>query len=212
MRKTLYYIYDPLCGWCYGAGGAVQALANSTDVALQMLPSGLFSGEGARPMSEEFAAYAWSNDQRIEQLTGQRFTERYRDEVLSDHQQMFDSGPATLALTAVALTAPSREGHALKAIQQARYVDGLDITQPGTLASLLHALGLEDSARLLAQPDTSLIASNSARIAQAQALLAQFGARGVPAFIVEMNGQRQLMSSNAALSNPQNFVDQLAAA
>lgn len=212
MRKTLYYIYDPLCGWCYGAGGAVQALANSTDVALQMLPSGLFSGEGARPMSEEFAAYAWSNDQRIEQLTGQRFTERYRDEVLSDHQQMFDSAPATLALTAVALTAPSREGHALKTIQQARYVDGLDITQPGTLASLLHALGLEDAARLLAQLDTSLIAANSARIAQAQALLAQFGARGVPAFIVEMNAQRQLMSSNAALSNPQNFVDQLAAA
>ncbi len=212
MRKTLYYIYDPLCGWCYGAGGAVQALAHSTDVALRMLPSGLFSGEGARPMGEDFAAYAWSNDQRIEQLTGQRFTERYRHEVLSNHQQMFDSGPATLALTAVAQTAPSREGQALKAIQQARYVDGLDITQPGTLASLLHALGLDDAAQLLALPDKSLTAANSARIAQAQALLALFGARGVPAFILEMNGQRQLMSSNAALSNPQTFADQLAAA
>ena len=30
-------------------------------------------------MDDDFAAYAWSNDQRIERLTGQRFTERIGD-------------------------------------------------------------------------------------------------------------------------------------
>ncbi|WP_353611301.1 hypothetical protein [Paracidovorax avenae] len=71
MTKTLHYLFDPLCGWCYGAGGTVAELAALPGVALRLLPSGLFSGEGARPMSADFADYAWSNDQRIERLTGQ---------------------------------------------------------------------------------------------------------------------------------------------
>lgn len=39
----------------------------------------------------------------------------------------FDSSVATLALTAVALNALSRELEMLKALQDARYVQGLDI-------------------------------------------------------------------------------------
>lgn len=109
MNKTLYYVFDPLCGWCYGAGAAVAALEDVPGLEVELLPSGLFSGEGARSMDDSFAAYAWSNDQRIERLTGQPFSGRYRSKVLADRQQRFDSGAATLALTAVALISPQRE-------------------------------------------------------------------------------------------------------
>lgn len=212
MTKTLYYIFDPLCGWCYGASSTVTTLDNTPDVQLHLLPSGLFSGEGARPMSDDFAAYAWTNDQRIERLTGQRFTDRYRNEVLADRQQMFDSGPATVALTAVALTAPERELQALKAIQHARYLDGKDITRLDTLVAVLQGLGLEEAAARLAQPNDELLAANRSRIARAQTLLSQFDARGVPTFILEDNEQRQLLHSSAVFSNPEAFVKQLAVA
>jgi len=212
MTKTLLYLFDPLCGWCYGASGTVAEVSALPGVALRLLPSGLFSGEGARPMNDDFATYAWSNDQRIERLTGQRFTEQYRGNVLADHRQMFDSGPATVALTAIALTAPQRELDALKAIQLARYVDGRDVTSLETLMAVLKTLGLDEAARRLAQPDAELLGANRARVAEAQALLQQFGARGVPTFILEQNGQRQLLPSSAVFSNPKAFVEQLAAA
>lgn len=212
MSKTLYYVFDPLCGWCYGAGPTVAALDSTPGLAVHLLPSGLFSGAGARPMDDGFAAYAWSNDQRIERLTGQRFTDRYRSEVLADRQQMFDSGPATVALTAVALASPRHELAALEAFQQARYVDGQDITRLPTLAAVLQTLGLEQAAARLAQPDDELLAANRARVAHAQALLDEFNARGVPAFILEKDGQRQLLHSSAAFANPQAFAEQLAAA
>ncbi|NMG66682.1 DsbA family protein [Azoarcus indigens] len=212
MTKTLLYLFDPLCGWCYGASGTVAEVSALPGVALRLLPSGLFSGEGARPMSDDFATYAWSNDQRIERLTSQRFTEQYRGNVLADHKQMFDSGPATVALTAIALTAPQRELDALKAIQLARYVDGRDITSLETLMAVLKTLGLDEAARRLAQPDAELLAANRVRVAEAQALLQQFGAHGVPTFILEQNGQRQLLPSSAVFSNPQAFAEQLAAA
>ncbi|GAA6118380.1 DsbA family protein [Acidovorax sp. FG27] len=212
MTKTLHYLFDPLCGWCYGAGGTVAEIAALPGVSLRLLPSGLFAGTGARPMTADFADYAWNNDQRIERLTGQRFTEKYQRDVLGDLGQMFDSGPATLALTAVALTAPERELQALKAIQQARYVHGLDITQSHMLADALTQLGLGAAADRLARPDAALLDANRARIAQAQALSERFGARGVPAFVLEQSGQQQVLHSSAVFSNPQAFLAQVAGA
>jgi len=209
MEKTLHYLFDPLCGWCYGASAALAAVADSTAVHLNLLPSGLFAGEGARKMDDDFAAYAWSNDQRIERLTGQRFTERYRAEVLGNRQQRFDSAPATLALSAVALTAPGKELDALKALQQARYLDGRDITQTDTLVSILETLGLAREALRLQTTDAELLDTNRARMNQAQRLLHASGARGVPTFILETESQRTLLHAGTAFSDPQAFAQEL---
>jgi len=211
MRKTLHYVFDPLCGWCYGASGTVSAAA-SADIDLRLLPSGLFSGPGARPMDDAFAAYAWANDQRIERLTGQPFSELYRTRVLADRHQRFDSGLATLALTAVALAAPGRELDVLRAIQQARYVDGRDVTRRETLVDLLAAKGLAEAGARLHEPDAALREANDARVDEARALLQAFDARGVPTFILERNGRRQRLQTSAAYSDPQAFLDQFAAA
>ena len=212
MPKTLHYIFDPLCGWCYGAGATLAAIVDTGQVELRLWPSGLFSGDGARPIDDAFAAYAWSNDQRIERLTGRRFSERYRAEVLSDRRQMLDSGPASVALTAVALSRPGRELEALKAIQQARYVDGQDVTRLETLAAILEGLDLLQAAASLTQPDASLLHTHRDRVAEAQSMLRHFGAQGVPTFIVERDGGRQLLHSSALFSDPQAFIDQLTAA
>lgn len=211
VTKALHYVFDPLCGWCYGAGRTVAALATAPELKLNLLPSGLFSGDGARPMDHDFAAYAWSNDQRIERLTGQRFSDRYRREVLADTNQAFDSSAATVALTAVALTEPGREPDALKEIQQARYVDGKNITQVDTLIAMFWALGLNAAASLLEKFGADLVDANRDRIGRAQKLLQTFDARGVPSFILEQDGQQKLLHSSMAYSNPQAFIDQLSA-
>ncbi len=210
MAKTLHYLFDPLCGWCYGATPAVARLRETTNATVELLPTGLFSGAGAQPMDDDFAAYAWSNDQRIERLTGQRFTERYRAQVLGDRQQLFDSGPATVALTAVALTEPARELDALKAIQQARYVDGQDVTSLETLIALLRSSGLDAAAKRVASPDTVLLDAVRERTGRARALMKEFGARGVPTFIVESDGQRRTLQTPAVYTDPQALVSQLA--
>lgn len=212
MNKTLHYLFDPLCGWCYGATPAVSDLLESSGIVVSLQPTGLFSGEGARAMDDAFANFAWSNDQRIERLTGQRFTERYRNRVLGDRQQLFDSGPATVALTAVSLTDPARELDSLKAIQHARYVDGSDVTALATLATLLKGLGLAQAAARVAQPDADLLAANAARIDQAKALMREFSARGVPTLIAEAGAKRWMVNPGVAYSNPGALISQLEAA
>lgn len=212
MQKTLHYLFDPLCGWCYGAMPAVSGVLQTPGIAVNLLPSGLFSGEGARPMDDNFAAYAWSNDQRIKCLTGQRFTEQYRRRVLGNPQRLFDSGPATVALTAVSLTAPAKELEALNALQHAHYVEGSDVTSLATLAAILGALDLKEAAALLANPDADLLSSNSARVGRARALMREIGVRGVPTLIIECGAKRQVLNRTAAYSNPHALISQLIAA
>lgn len=211
MDNTLYYLYDPLCGWCYGAMPALAALRSSGAVRIELLPTGLFAGTGARAMDADFAAFAWSNDQRIERATGQPFTEAYRVGVLADRTQRFDSGPATWALTAVASTDPGKEYEVLKAIQQARYGLGHDVTSVPVLAGLLRALGLEGAAALIAHASEDLIVANDARITNAQIALQAFGARGVPTFILESGHTRSLLVTHTVFSDPDDLVNQVKA-
>ncbi|WP_115563297.1 DsbA family protein [Xanthomonas arboricola] len=212
MNTTLHYLFDPLCGWCYGAASTISALATAPGIAVQLQPSGLFAGKGARAMDDQFAAFAWANDQRIEHLTGQRFTERYRQQVLVDRQHQFDSGAATLALTAVSLVAPAQQLTTLTAIQQARYVDGKDVTTTAGLVRLLEDLHLADAATRLAQADAELLAVDRMRIEGAQALMREFGVQGVPTFIAESGGKRWQIDAHAAYTDPGAFVRQLQAA
>lgn len=212
MDKTVHYLFDPLCGWCYGAAPLVSSLLKVPGLHVKPQPTGLFSGAGARPMDAAFAAFAWSNDQRILRMSGQPFSARYREHVLSGKPQMFDSGPATLALTAVSQSAPAQVFDALKAFQHARYVDGRDVTSLAVLADLLLALGLEDAAAQLSQPDAALLSAYRSSVAQGQRLMQELGARGVPTLVLESGGRRQLLNLDPGNSDPQALLRQIEAA
>jgi putative protein-disulfide isomerase len=205
------YLFDPLCGWCYGAAPTLMKLATHPEFMVKLAPVGLFSGDGARPMDEEFADYAWAHDQRIARLSGQRFTEQYRLKVLGDHTRLLDSGPATLALTAVALTEPARELEALKAIQEARYVSGRDITELAVLASVLETLGLHTAARRISAPDEELLSANRKRVATGRAEMERVGAKGVPALIVGEGATRQLLGGITLYTRIEDLVASLRA-
>ena len=131
----LHYIYDPLCGWCYGASPAVQKLGQHSGITLELAPTGLFA-DGGRHMDAAFAEFAWSNDLRIAQLTGQRFTEAYRQNVLGRHGSQFDSSAMTLALTAVSLTQAQRELEVLKALATTQKLLAVDHELDGIVRAL----------------------------------------------------------------------------
>lgn len=199
---TVTYLFDPLCGWCYAAAPALKYLQGVDGLRVVLAPTGLFAGAGARPLDVQFAAYAWANDQRIQQLTGQPFTQAYRDRILGAEGGRFDSGPATLALTAVAQADPARELEALHALQQARYVDGRDNAAPAVIAEVLRALGLADAAARVVAPDPTLRSRTAERVAQAQATLRAVGARGVPQLVVTAQGGALRLLGGDALLGP----------
>lgn len=187
MATPFTYLFDPLCGWCYGASPLVQQLGRHPGVQLTLAPTGLFAGSG-RTMDAAFAAYAWSNDQRIQSLTGQRFTEAYRQQVLGRHGSAFDSSAATMALTAVALTDAPAELDALKHLQEARYLQGRDTCDPTVVADVLRDRGQGAAADRLLANDAALHQAHHSRVQKAQQLMHSLGAQGVPALVIRISG------------------------
>ena len=210
MPTTLTYLFDPLCGWCYGASPVMQQLAQHPGITLELAPTGLFAG-GGRTMDAAFADYAWSNDTRIAKLTGQRFTDAYRTQVLGRIGSPFDSSTATLALTAVSVTEPARELQALKLLQEARYVDGQDTTAVPVVAQLLRTANLAAAADRLLAADADLRQANTARLQRAQGLMRSLGASGVPALVrTDASGSR-LLPGNALFGSFEQLLDALQA-
>ncbi|KQQ34834.1 protein-disulfide isomerase [Rhizobium sp. Leaf306] len=201
-KVHITYLFDPLCGWCYGASGIKRELSSRPEIAVEMTPTGLFSGRGARQLDAQFAAFAWSNDLRIAALTGRTFTEEYREQVLCKHGGMLDSVPATLALTAVSLTAPETELDALRLIQEARYIRGLDVTENLVLIDTLKNAGFGAAAALLRASDEGLLEANHRRLVSARALKDQFRVDGVPALIVDDGEIRRPLGASGLFGDP----------
>ncbi|MEO8020281.1 DsbA family protein [Polaromonas sp.] len=210
QKTTVTYLFDPLCGWCYGASPAIQRLGHENTIQLKIAPTGLFSGSGARAMDAAFADYAWSNDMRIEKLTGQRFTEAYRTQVLGKSGSLFDSAATTLALTAVALTEPQHELDTLKILQEARYVQALDTTAVPVVEKLLRDAGRSAAADRLAAGDAALMAANAARIRKSLGLMQTLGAQGVPALVITDGRGSRLLRGNALYGSFDSLLSQIA--
>ena len=203
MKPEIIYLFDPLCGWCYGAGPGFARLAAEPGITVTLQPVGLFAGAGARPMDPGFASYIVKADERITAMTGQPFSDTYRQNVLFGGTQRIDSGPANLALTAVRQTAPDELQKALKALQAARYVDGKDITSLAVLAEILSDAGLQAASDRLAAADEALEASMQDWISEGMGLMQAMRAQGVPALQLRTPSGGRYTIDTQALFGPQ---------
>ncbi|WLH35962.1 DsbA family protein [Pseudomonas sp. FP2196] len=198
----LHYIYDPLCGWCYGAKPLVQA-------AQQVLPviahaGGMMSGANRQRVSPQLRNYVMPHDRRIAEYTGQAFGEAYFEGLLRDHTAVFDSTPPIAAVMA-AEAINGRGLELLGRLQTAHYVEGLRIADESLLLQLADQMGYAADTFQAAfkNADTEQHVKNS------RTLLARLGGQGFPTFALEEDGQFTLIDISPWLGKPQAFADWL---
>ncbi|WP_259782422.1 DsbA family protein [Aestuariispira ectoiniformans] len=207
----ILYLFDPLCGWCYGAAPMLDKVV-AQGVSVEAVPTGLFAGPGARPLDAGFADYAWSQDQRIAQISGQEFTKAYVENVLQAQGTSLDSSAATLGIVVAGLEEPTRRMVALKAIQRARYVEGRDIVTTEGVASVLADVGLEAAADRLHAPDAATRMQYRELTAYGRSLFQGLNANGVPALVVRQDGGDRLIGADALFGSLDNLLARLRAA
>jgi len=128
----LVYVGDPMCSWCYGFGKELSTvLAAEPELSLEIVVGGLRAGgtEVLDAAGKQFRLAHWA---RVEAASGLPFN---REALMARQDFVYDTEPICRAVVAARILAPDAPLlDVFRALQRAFYVDGLDTTDPATLA------------------------------------------------------------------------------
>lgn len=202
---TLHYIYDPLCGWCYGAAPLVKAARE----VLSVRPhgGGMMVGAHRQTVTPQLREFVKPHDARIAQLSGQRFGQGYLDGLLCDTNAVFDSAPPTAAMLAADVIAGCGLDM-LAQLQFTHYVEGRRIAERAVLIEVAATIGLDPAsfAEALDRQSGEVVQTH---FHETRAFMAQVGAHGFPSFVLESGGVFQAVEFSSFLGRPQDFQDWL---
>ncbi len=202
---TLHYIYDPLCGWCYGAEPLLHA-AHSV-LPIQLHGGGMMTGANRQSVSPQLRDYVMPHDRRIAEYTGQPFGEAYFEGLLRDHDAVFDSAPPITAVLAAEKIAGSGL-ELLARLQTAHYVEGRRIADRDVLRDLAESIGLDPQVFNTAFTEI-LGAATQAHIKSSRQWLAKIGGQGFPTLALEQDEQLHLIDISPWLGKPEAFAEWL---
>jgi putative protein-disulfide isomerase len=180
MIAKLHYLYDPLCGWCYGAEPLAAAAANIVGLALR-LHAGALWPEPTRP-PEAMRRYIREADSRIAQMSGQAFGAPYLNDLLQDPSLVLDSRPVIAAVLAAQSLDATKTLPMLRGIQHAHYEEGRHVVEEATLIDIAHSVGLDAEAFTAALHRVPV----DRHIAESREFMNNVGAQGFPTFVLQL--------------------------
>jgi putative protein-disulfide isomerase len=139
------YVYDALCGWCYGFSPVIMKVQEefSDEFDFLIMSGGMIRDDNATPVSA-IAPYIKSAYRDVEQLCGVKFGLPFLEGLLNDPGAVFNSVPAAKALAAFRNEKPGRSFEFASAIQKAIYSDGMPATDFERLAAIAGNFGLDE--------------------------------------------------------------------
>ncbi|MGJ7490569.1 DsbA family protein [Variovorax sp. ZT4R33] len=202
----LHYLYDPLCGWCYGAAPLIQ-------VARELLPvqahaGGMMAGAQRRAVTAELRRFVVEHDRRIAAASGQPFGGAYLDGLLCDTGAVLDSEPPITAILAAEHVA-QRGLDLLARLQRAHYVECMRIAEPEPLRALAVDIGIDGLAfeRAFALAEGAV---TQAHIDNSRALLGRLGASGFPTMALAQDDRMVVLDIGRYLGRPEAWRSLLA--
>jgi putative protein-disulfide isomerase len=197
---TLHYIYDPLCGWCYGSAPLVKAAREIGGLRFVLHGGGMMAGSARQLASESLREFIMPHVERITGRTGQLFGEKYTNGLLRDHTALLDSEPPTAAILAVEAAA-GRGADMLAHMQKAHYIEGRNLSDRAALAALAEEIGIE-RAVFDGEFLGALGSAVQAHMAESRRLLSRVGGQGFPTFALETQRGLAMLDSSQWLGKP----------
>ncbi len=203
MNAVLHYIYDPLCGWCYGAEPLVWAASKVDGLALVMHAGGLWPQPTRLP--DDMRRYIAQADARVGQMSGQPYGQPYLKGLLFDPELVLESRPVIAAVLAAQSLDAAKALPMLRGIQHAHYERGLHVVRDETLREVAAEIGLDvaafDEARQSVPVDEHIAAS--------QELMNNVGAQGFPTFVLQIGNDWFAVPHGRFASTPSKFAEWL---
>jgi len=184
MSKTLIYIHDPMCSWCYGFGPALAALRAGlpSDLGYRRLLGGL-APDCAEAMPEAMRLQIQETWRRIEgRIPGIRFNHDFWTRCTPRRSTY----PACRAVIAARAQDPTLDEAMTAAIQRAYYQEARNPSERETLIALAGEIGADQVAFAAALDAPATLVTLDQELALTQALRVS----GFPSLVLDCDGSR----------------------
>ncbi len=192
----LLYVYDALCGWCYGFSPVIrefQARHTGPDAPLpltfEVLSGGMMTGNRVRPVAESMG-YIEQAYKTVEDRTGVQFGQAYLNNLLREGTYLSDSQPPGQAMTLFKQHLPHRAIEFAGTLQTALYYDGIDLNQPENYGPLVVPYDLNPADFVAHLNHEAIVQTTLAEFEQ----VAHWGIGGFPSVILDTGTQLMIVA------------------
>lgn len=182
----LVYVFDPLCGWCYGNGPSINQVEQelAKEVKINVISGGMVMQQHAQPM-RALRNFLTNAIPQLEQTTGVKISEAYRQNILDNDNVTLDSEIPSMVFTALKPYSQSAVKLASQ-IQEVLFVKGLNTNKWESFKELFHQYHPEQSAAIAKVKND---AANREKAYDGFKQSQQMGVRGYPALLLHHQGQ-----------------------
>lgn len=137
VQPKLIYVYDPLCGWCYGFHPVMEKIKKrfGNRMSLEVKVGGLAVGERAQTIDEGFG-YIKDGLEQVEKSTGVQFGRNFKL-LVEEGSYMYDSVPPCRAQKTMNELAPDQALNFAGTLQNAIFRDGKNLNKWSTYENLI---------------------------------------------------------------------------
>lgn len=195
----LFYIFDPLCGWCYAFSHELEAFMKRphNNQKIHTLAGGLVLGDRVGTFDVSYPQIHQSVP-HLEQHTGHLFGDDFKHLVLKNTERYtLDSEPPSRAFIVFRDLDYDRHVEAASAIQRAFYWSGKDLQREETYLEICREMGLDED-KFLERFHSDLYKGN---IVQEFALTRKMGITAYPALIAQKGEQAFVIARGYRTAN-----------
>lgn len=145
IKPSFIYIYDAICGWCYGFSPVIKNLylKHKSEFDFQVISGGMILGDRVGPISQ-MAPYIKSAYKNVEETTGIKFGDKFINEVLENGTMLLSSEKPSIALSVFKSYLPDQAVLFAHDIQKALNFYGLDLNDNETYKDLIKSYHLPE--------------------------------------------------------------------
>lgn len=185
-KMKVIYVYDALCGWCYGFSPVIEEFAqvHANEITVEVISGGMVTGERIGTIGEVAGYISWAYKD-VEKATGVTFGKDFLEGVLKEGKAVFTSIPLAIALSVFKSLKPEQSLAFASRLQKAVYYDGIEPENLAAYGVLAEEFGLDanDFTAKMQQEDYANAAKEDFNKS------AQLQVNGFPTIFLEHNGK-----------------------
>ncbi|MGY6561615.1 MAG: DsbA family protein [Luteibaculaceae bacterium] len=140
----IVYVYDALCGWCYGFSPVMEQFHNEfkDSIRFEVISGGMITGSRIGPVGEVAPYISWAYKE-VENKTGVKFGSGFLDKTLKEGTSIFTSIPLAIALSVFKEVEPEQSIQFAAELQKAVYYSGIEPENLNAYGEIAAKFGLD---------------------------------------------------------------------